>query len=192
MPEKIDESTLQELKEKISAMEEELREEKKETHEAKTLFTWKSPSHVFVQRDKRWYTQTALLVILLVLILFVFNQYLLMATILAITFVVYVAASIKPEEVDHRITNLGVESLKHRYLWDELEDFWFSRRHGQEILNIETNITYPGRLTLLASTKDKEKIKKILIDYLPYLEQPKENIFDKVSEKLASLVTPSK
>ena len=53
MPEKIDESTLQELKDKVAVMEEQIRSKREEPFEAKTLFAWRSPTHVDIQRDSR-------------------------------------------------------------------------------------------------------------------------------------------
>ena len=192
MLEKIDESTLQELKDKVAVMEEQIRSKRTEPLEAKTLFAWRSPTHVYIQRNRRWYTQTALVVILIMLILFVFSQFILMAALLALTFVAYVSASVKPEEVEHRITNLGIESLGHKYHWDELNEFWFSTRHNHELLNIDTNLKFPRRLTILISEKDKVRFKKTLVDYLPFHEKPKEDFLDQISNKFTSLVTPSK
>ncbi len=93
-----------------------------------------------------------------------------------------------PEEVDHKVTEFGLTSAGHNYLWRELKDFWFTQKNGLTVLNIDTNLRFPPRLFLLVPN-DKSVTREVLIStlssHLPYRELPQENFVDKIFDTLS-------
>src|SRR4051812_46749400 len=79
-----------------------------EAEEIKTLLSWKAPARPFRKKDRSYYTTLAIIVILLTLILILFHEFLLIATLLSLTFVAYVLAFVPPHDIDYRISTQGI------------------------------------------------------------------------------------
>ncbi len=182
--------SLEGLKGQLSSIQSKISEiegqENKEL-EVETLYHWSSPSHVFIPRGKKWLTYVILTTLLIILILLFIREFFIIAPVLAVAFLSYVLASVPPSEIEHRITNQGVISGKHDYLWEELYDFWFTEKHGHTVLNIDSQIRFPGRIMLVMPKKDEEKIRNILIRYLPFREIPKTSWLDSFGDSLSNI-----
>ncbi|MCL4382338.1 hypothetical protein M1545_00960, partial [Patescibacteria group bacterium] len=99
-----------------------------------------------------------------------------------------VLATIPPEEVEHKITSLGLESVGHFYKWEELVAFWFAEKWGQSLLVVTTKLKFPGRLVILTGIEDKEKIKALLSKNLAFKEKPEKNWMDDAAKWLSEKV----
>ena len=183
--------SLGQLKEQLSSIQSKIEQieggEKEDQIEVKTLYDWTSASHVFIPRGKKWLTYVILTTLLIILILLFVREFFIIAPVLAVAFLAYILASVPPENIEHKITNQGIITGKHNYLWEELYDFWFAEKHGQTILNIDTLVNFPARLTILINAKEKEKIKGEVLRYLPYREVPKTNWIDSLGDSLSNL-----
>src|SRR3989344_6792177 len=185
--------SIAELKEQLAQMQERLvsyeqtqvPEEYPEV-EVKTLYSWKSPQRMFVQRKRRWFIYIILIVLLISLVLLFFRQFITIAPLLAIAFVAYVFSSVPPEDTEHHITTQGLTSSNHSYLWEELADFWFTERNDQTILHIDTWLNFPRRLIVLIGDGNKEDIKGFLARYIPFREIPKTSWMDRTSDYLSA------
>lgn len=150
---------------------------------------WESPTRVFVPKDEK-YIRTILWVLLAIgVILVFFKEFLLYAVFLALAFVSYVLRTVPPLTVSHRITEGGLVSGDHNYLWRELKDFWFTQRGEYLILNINTSLRFPSRLILLLPKSDpkvsKELVTETLSRHVTFRELPPENSVDKIFENLS-------
>lgn len=125
------------------------------------LFHWVSPARPFKKRNREFFTTIAALGFLIGLILFFIDGVLPVAVVLALVFLVYVLASVEPEQVEHRITNKGVVFAGKRYAWDELGRFWFTQRFGNDLLIVEI-FKLPGRLEIVVAPQDMLEIRKHL------------------------------
>lgn len=152
------------------------------------LLSWKSPSRPFKKREKEFFTTIGAIVFLLAVILVFIKEFLLIGAILALAFVAYVLATVPPEEVEHKITSLGLESAGHFYKWEELLGFWFGEKWGQPVLLVATRLRFPGRLIILTGGQDQEKIKVALSKYLNFRERPEKNWMDDAAKWLAEKV----
>lgn len=150
------------------------------------LLDWNSPSRLFKRRDKEYFTNIGAIVFLLIVILIFAREFLLIAAVVSIVFLVYVLSTVPPEEVRHRITNLGLESAGHFYRWEELAEFWFEEQWGQTILVLRPMIG--TRIIVLLGSEDKEKVHTLLAKYIPFREQPDKTWVDNaarwISEKI--------
>lgn len=142
-----------------------------ESPEEKVLFAWQVPARPFKKRNKEFFITVGLIGFLIALILFFIEGVLPVAVVLSIVFLVYVLATISPEEVEHKITNKGVVFAGKTYLWRELVRFWFTQRFGSNLLVLET-IKIPGRLELVINAENKLTIQKALVRHLPFEEAP--------------------
>lgn len=151
--------------------------------EAKVLFKWEAPTRVHVRRPRQWYWTVALVVLAIVVLLAFFQELALIAAVIAFMFVIYVVSTVPPGEVEYRLTEHGLEIGDSKsngkpeemsaYTWEQLDTFWFSFRQGREVLNIDTKLAFPNRLSILFGRTDRKRIVDILQERLPYKASPK-------------------
>ena len=156
-------------------METDSADEKKEERQ-EVLLAWDSPSRIFKRRDKEYFTNIGAIVFLLIVILIFAREFLLIAAVVSIVFLVYVLSTVPPEEVTHRITNLGLESADHFYRWEGLVEFWFEEQWGQTMLVVRP--IFGTRIIALLGSEDKAQIHKLIAEYLPFREKPEKSWVD--------------
>ncbi len=140
------------------------------------LLSWTSPSRLFKKRDKEYFTNIGAIVFLLIIILVFAREFLLIAAVVSIVFLVYVLSTVPPEEVSHRITNLGLESAGHFYRWEELMEFWFEEQWNQTMLVLRPIVG--TRIIVLLGKEDKAQIRKLIVEYIPFREHPEKTWVD--------------
>jgi len=177
-------SDLANLQEKIHQLEG--KEASKETKAVKTLFRWQSFSRPYTKRTAKWLVYTILLVLTIILILLFVHEFFIIAPVLALAFVAYILATVPPEIIENAVTTQGINTADRSYIWEELDDFWFTEKRGFTMLHIDTFISWPRRLLLLINLGDKDKIKDLLVRYLPYRELPKTSWLDHLADYLSA------
>jgi hypothetical protein len=143
------------------------------------LLAWSSPSRLFKRRDKEYFTNIGAIVFLVIIILIFAREFLLIGAVVSIVFLVYVLSTVPPEAVSHRITNLGLESAGHFYRWEELIDFWFEEQWGQTMLVLRPIVG--TRIIVLLAGADKTQVRKLIVEYIPFREQPEKTWVDKAT-----------
>lgn len=159
--------------------------------EVKTLFEWESPSRPFKRRDAKYFTNLAIIIFVLAAILLFVQEFLLIGVLLALLFVSYVLGTVEPDKMDHKITTQGVTTGNRSYLWNELSDFWFNEKYGETVLNVGTKIRFPARLLVLVPFMDREKVKDILVEYLPFREVAPTSWMDQTVDWVTAKLPPS-
>lgn len=137
---------------------------------------WSSPARLFKKRDREYFVNIFAIVFLLSVILVFAREFVLIATVFSIVFLIYVLSTVPPEDVAHRITNLGIESAGRFYRWEELADFWFEEQWGQQMMIIRPFMT--TRLIILLGNQNKDKIRTYVAKFIPYREEPDRNWMD--------------
>ena len=156
-------------------------EERKEVY-----LTWNSPSRLFKKRDREYFTNVGAIVFLLIIILVFAREFLLIAAVVSIVFLIYVLSTVPPENVEHRITNLGIESAGHFYRWEQLGEFWFEEQWGQVLLKLRP-IMGPHIIILLAD-QDKAHVRELVAKHIPFREQPEKNWVDNAASWLTKKI----
>ena len=87
----------------------------------------------------------------------------------------------------HEINTRGVVTGGKTYKWLELRRFWFTQKWGEVILNIETNLRFPGRLMMLLGTEEEAKIKALLEKQVQY-EVPETTFMDRSAKWLSDKI----
>jgi len=154
--------------------------------EPEVYLSWSSPSRLFKKRDMEFYKTIGAIVFLLTIILVFASEFVLVLTMLSIVFLVYVLSTVPPENVDHRITNLGIESAGHYYRWVELFEFWFDSQWGQTLLVIRPLVG--PRIIILLGSESKEKVRGYLTKHIPFREIPERTWMDNASSWLSSKI----
>jgi len=150
------------------------------------LLAWTSPSRLFKKRDKEYFTNVGAIVFLLIIILVFAREFLLIAAVVSVVFVIYVLSTVPPEEVEHHITNLGIESVGHYYRWEELAEFWFEEQWGQTMLVVKP--MYGTRIIILLGSVNQKKVRDLLTEHLPFREKPEKTWVDNAATWLSEKV----
>ena len=153
--------------------------------EAKSIIAWKSPDRIFKSRSKKYFTKVALYALVGILASIAFGEFFLVGVILAVVFVVYVLATVEPQTIEHRITNMGVVNGGRAFLWEELDSFWFEKRGDDRLLLVQTDLHYPTRLIMLLSQQITERVLlDVLEKHLHYHAAPVHTMFDRWAQAL--------
>ena len=150
------------------------------------LLSWSSPSRLFKKRDKEYFTNIGAIVFLLIVILIFAHEFLLIAAVVSIVFLIYVLSTVPPENIEHHVTNLGLESAGHFYRWEELTEFWFEEQWGQTILAATPLIG--TRVIILLGAEDRNKIRKLIAEHVPYRETPEKSWVDNAATWISQKV----
>ena len=149
------------------------------------FLSWKAPSRPFKKRDKDYYLTVGLIIFLLIIILFFIKEWVAVAAVLAVAFVSYVLSTVPPEEVAYEITDKGLRSFGRFYRWEELGEFWFEEKWKQKILVTSLRPPFLGRVHLMLGEIEKEKVKQILSQSLPFREEPEKTWTEQAADWLA-------
>lgn len=161
----------------------------------RTLMSWKAPSRPYRKKERSYYTTVALLIVLVSMIAFFWGERLLIGALLALGFLVYVLNFTPPQDIEYKISTQGITIGDHFYHWEELDSFWFSKKEGQNILNVLTKFRFPGLLMLVMGETPEEELKTVTARYLPFHEIAPKSTLEKWSESLQKhfpLETPRK
>ncbi len=150
------------------------------------LLVWSSPSRLFKRRDREYFTNIGAIVFLLTIILVFAREFLLIAAVLSIVFLIYVLSTVPPEDVKHRLTNLGIESAGHFYRWEELADFWFEEQWGQTMLTLRP--VFGPRILILLGAEDRTQVREIVARFIPYREHPDKTWVDNAANWLTQKI----
>jgi len=145
-------------------------EENFHMNDVKTLLEWTAASRPYKKRQKAYYVNILLLTGTILIILFLFSQYALMLVVISIAFVSFALASTPPQNNHYSISTEGIAMDDHFYLWQELYDFYFKKRFGEDILHIRTKNYFPGELIMMLGGISKERMRVTLISFLPFRE----------------------
>lgn len=151
-----------------------------------TILRWRAPSRLFKKRDRIFFQTVIALVILIGLILFLLKEFLLIGVVLALAFVAYVLATVPPEEIEHRVSVKGFETVGVMSRWEEIAEFWFEEKWGQKILVLQKRFGtgFPSRIMAILGTQDPKLVKEKINEYVPFREVPEKNWVDSAADWL--------
>ena len=153
--------------------------------EVKTFLAWSAPARPFRRKGRQFFASVGLLVIFVEIILFLFSEYVLMATALALAFLALALASVPPRIFHYKVSNQGLMIEDYFYIWDELYDFYFKKIDGMVTLVVHTRDFLPGELKISLGDIPVEQVKKILIPFLPYREVVRPTFMERSSDWLS-------
>lgn len=157
-----------------------------EEKQEEVYVSWESPSRLFKKRDKEYFTNIGAIVFLLSIIFVFAGEYLLIAAVLSIVFLIYVLSTVPPEPVKHKVTNLGIESAGHFYRWEELVDFWFEHQWGQTM--IVARPMFGSRIIILLGTVSPDTVRTLIAKHIPFREQPEKTWVDNAASWLTQKI----
>lgn len=156
-----------------------------EQPDVKTFLSWHAPGRPFRKRSYEFFLNSALIATAIeIMIYIIFKDLLFMTMVLSLLFLSFVLALIPPRPFYYKITSEGIRIEDHFFIWEELYDFYFLKKHGQDVLHIRTKSFFPGELTLTLDDIPVKHIKATLLPFLPFREYVKPSFIDRAGEWL--------
>ncbi|HEC66748.1 MAG TPA: hypothetical protein ENI23_15845 [bacterium] len=176
-------SQIKGMEEKLKAYEEvkKIKEEEAETV-IKTLFKWKAPERIFVEKSKNFFVMVAGGIIVGIIISAILESLMFILVLVVVLALIYIQHSIPPRTVEHEITNKGVKTYGRIYLWKDIENFWISKRVGHILLNVDLIDKTPTRLILLIDEKIQKQLVQELMKHAEYNDDPGINFLTKYTD----------
>ncbi|OGG01606.1 hypothetical protein A2Z33_07490 [Candidatus Gottesmanbacteria bacterium RBG_16_52_11] len=154
--------------------------------EEEVYLRWTSPSRLFKPRNREFFTNIGAIVFLLMVILVFAREFALIAAVLGVVFFIYVTSTVPPEDVEHRLTNLGLDSAGHFYRWEEFVEFWFEEQWNQG--HIVLRPIFGPLVQVLLGKENREKVRAIIAKHVPYREEPQKSWVDNAATWLSEKV----
>lgn len=151
------------------------------------LFAWKSPLRPYMQRSPQIIRFYLAVTLLASLIIFFFGDRILLIPLWTLLFLFYVFTVTPPPEIEHKLTEFGVETSQIVYRWEDLDHFFFNKRFSYDILVIVTRWEDYAYL-VVPDNKVKDKIMMIMTAHIIYKEEPKKNFTDKAVDWVLKFV----
>lgn len=152
------------------------------------IFSWKSPMRPYIKRGPhvlRFYIALALLISLIV---FFLGDRILLIPIWTLLFLFYALTVTPPPEVEHKITQFGIETAGATLRWEMLDHFYFTERFGYKVLSLISHPPYFFHSYLVVGKEEKPRVTEILSKHLIYQELPQKTFMDRAVGWFSKLV----
>lgn len=156
-----------------------------DNNDVRTFLSWNAPGRPYKKHSKEYFINASLIFVALEIIIYlVFKDFLLMLVVFSLTFLTFALAIVPPHTYYYKISTQGVRVENHYFIWDELYDFYFMKRHGVDVLHIRTKAYLPGEITLVLGQIPLEQMKSVLLLFLPYREYVEPTFMDRAGDWL--------
>jgi len=145
-------------------------DDQSENGEIRTYLSWNAAGRPYKKHSAEYYINAFLITMAIEIILFLFSQYLLMALVISLAFLIFALAVVPPHKLYYRVSDQGVRVENHYFIWEELYDFYFTKNSGQDIIHIRTKAYLPGELTIILGDIPIQQVKTVLLNFLPFRE----------------------
>ena len=133
--------------------------------------SWAAPEFVRYEKSQGWFIALAIIGLALIAVALLTQNYLFALIIIMATFLIYIQAKKHPRKINFAISDKGVDVDGKRYFHNELKSFWIFEDSAPPILSILTKKIIQPHLEIILGSQEPEKIKKILIKFLPEKKQ---------------------
>lgn len=147
------------------------------------LITWTAPSRTFKRHGRKFYVTAFAMAGIVSIIIFLAEGIMPVILIVSLVFLYYVLSTVKPEDIEYKVTNKGIKVAGKETGWNYISRFCFSSKSGNDVLILDT-AHLPGRLELVIKPEIKDDLKKEISAYVPY-EEVSPSTFDKVTNWVA-------
>ncbi|MGI5898281.1 MAG: hypothetical protein ACOX6Q_03975 [Candidatus Dojkabacteria bacterium] len=147
------------------------------------LFEWESPDRYQIKFTNKNFLMIVALSLVLILLLAILKHYLMMISIIAVLFLLYVSGTTKPITIKSKITARGIESYDKLFEWYMLDSFYFCKKETSDYysLIVDTRLNLPRVLFLICSKEDKDALFVLLQEKLMYKDIRKQGRIDKIT-----------
>lgn len=153
------------------------------------LYEWEAGARYFEKKPSTYFRAIIILGVVLTLLLYFFSQYVLIAVVWVIIFVISVKAAVPPPKITYRLTQFGLQYLNEIHPYHDLAAFTIVNKSAGTLVRlfnaspraIELNIVLPK------DKSQKDKIVVFLKNKIPYIDKVPLNSIEKFGNTLKKL-----
>lgn len=150
---------------------------------------WHAPLRAYKKQSKHVLRFYVALATILSVIVFFFQDYIVLMVIWSMLFLFYQLTVTPPPVVTNKITAFGVESGGVQLRWEVLSHFYFTKRFEFEILTLVTQGPYPFfSYFVIPDQKTKEEVMHVLSEYIMFVPDPPITITDRLINLMSQLI----
>ena len=151
----------------------------------KVLMTWEAvPETPKTSLDPRYQKTFMIIGVVVGALLLIMGEIFLLILIGSIAFFTYAMTRNPLEKFKYELTSHGISVAATFYYWDEMDRFFFTGHYGAENLAVDLREGMPSRLIIAYNPHDKDKIRDIMNEHLPYLEKEPLNFIDRAYKSI--------
>lgn len=113
------------------------RETRTPNTKAKTLMIWEGPERPYKKQDRKFYSGMISVAIVLCLFLAFAGQFVLIIVLLSLLFASYALYATPPQKTTYVITEDGFELGEEKIFWEQVEDFFVTKRLDEKVINLD-------------------------------------------------------
>lgn len=130
------------------------RESRAPNSKAKTLLIWEGPERPYKKQDRKFYSGMISVALVLCLFLAFAGQFALIIVLLSLLFATYALYSTPPQKTTYVITEDGVELGEEKIFWEQIEDFFVTKKLDEKVINLNLLQGFMKRRYLIPDTQD--------------------------------------
>jgi hypothetical protein len=144
------------------------------------IVVWTAPARPFKRHDRKFYVTTFAMAGIVSLVIFLAEGIMPVILIISLVFLYYVLSTVRPEDVEYKVTTKGVKIAESLTPWQNITRFWFVTRLPDEIMVVET-VSIPGRIEIVINQGIKSALRREMSAYVSY-EEATPSTVDKVTD----------
>jgi hypothetical protein len=139
---------------------------------------WEADEFQYFEKNHYWFVGIALLIFGLVCLLLWLGEYILAIAMVVCAVVVYQYGNMKPQKVQVRLLEKGLEFGKRIYNYNQMESFWLLEEY--KVLYLQpVGLAMP--LKIMLEDQSASQIRSFLLRYLPEHPTAAEHISDRLA-----------
>lgn len=147
-------------------------------------YEWTAPEFARAQRSGVWYMVTGGIWLILLAYTLYTGQWVGVAVVIMIGIVLYLLGRVAPRNFIHRLATAGIGVGEKFYPYGQLRSFWIANTPSGQTLNLVSSKKFSLAITLQLVGADVEKVRDILLEFLPEESGRGEDTVDRIGRFL--------
>ena len=154
-------------------------------HKESTEFVWESPEFEFKEKTKSWYWIVGIIVVALIILSIIFNDYLFAFLILVGGFLMFSLATKEPLILPVEISQHGIKVHNNMYTYPTITNFWIGKNKNNEALLLFTSHRHISPIISVVIERNINimQLREYLLEFIKE-EEMREPFTDKLIDRI--------
>lgn len=146
--------------------------------------SWQAEEFETYRRDWRWYAIFVLVWAGGLFYTFYVHQWILLAMTVVVGLLLLFSNRFRPRLMQYQLDEQGLRINEKTFAFTQLKGFWFHDKPGKTYVNLISTFRLMPAITLAIQPSDQARIKALLGQFLPEMNQKDEDWIDKINQFL--------
>jgi hypothetical protein len=153
------------------------------TNDSQIIYSWTSPEFLKKERSRLWFWLAGLAGLLFFIAALWMENYIFAIIVPLFVFVTFSQASREPKQIQMSVSSEGIFLEEELTPFKEIKSFWIFGQKDLPYVSMRTKKNLKPNLFIPIKNEDPEKIKEMLLEFIP-MEEQEESLIDSLAEKL--------